>query len=162
MVVICFHCHVSKCCVRMSLLLCQYVIWQTPKIEIYPKYIRQTYGCSGPIGDDRLLQVPVVDSSVHCHLLWPCLPMSWNTLEAPIGQVLVFFFGEIFACGMHVLPLSNTIFETPQISSIYLRCSICSKAILGPRFRCIHCLDYNVCPKPRNRWGFGLDGLGLA
>ena len=27
-----------------------------------------------------------------------------------------------------------------------LRCALCGKNIVGPRFRCIHCADYSACP----------------
>lgn len=27
----------------------------------------------------------------------------------------------------------------------FCKCSVCDKEIVGPRFRCIHCYDYNLC-----------------
>eukprot|EP00913_Durusdinium_trenchii_P035693 g33398.t1 len=32
-------------------------------------------------------------------------------------------------------------------------CDICSKGILGPRFRCIHCPSYNACLKCESKLG---------
>jgi len=44
-------------------------------------------------------------------------------------------------------PMKGSLVAGTGVRHLHASCSICSKAILGPRFRCIHCLDYNVCQR---------------